>query len=85
MNKLEPEKLEWMRDLPAPRKRGTRKVRLAGWGRKAWRRSHSVTRDPLCTQAMQARFDFDGALIPPTEDLPTHLGLHHHGDEPEVS
>lgn len=36
-------------------------------------------------QAMQARFDFAGALIPPTEDLPTHLGLHHHGEEPEVS
>lgn len=33
---------------------------------------------------MQARFDFAGALIPPTEDLPTHLGLHHHGEEPEV-
>ncbi|XP_023684200.1 RNA polymerase II-associated protein 1 isoform X1 [Paramormyrops kingsleyae] len=60
MNKLEPEKLEWMRDQPAPRKRSTRK-------------------------AMQARFDFDGALIPPTEDLPTHLGLHHHGDEPELA
>lgn len=26
MNKLEPEKLEWMRDLPAPRKKGTKKV-----------------------------------------------------------
>lgn len=37
------------------------------------------------SQAMQARFDFAGALIPPTEDLPTHLGLHHHGEEPEVS
>ncbi|XP_070698735.1 RNA polymerase II-associated protein 1 isoform X2 [Pempheris klunzingeri] len=58
MNKLEPEKLEWMRDLPAPRKKGTKK-------------------------AMQARFDFTGTLIPPTEDLPTHLGLHHHGEEPE--
>lgn len=34
---------------------------------------------------MQARFDFAGTLIPPTEDLPTHLGLHHHGEEPEVS
>lgn len=33
---------------------------------------------------MQARFDFAGTLIPPTEDLPTHLGLHHHGEEPEV-
>lgn len=58
MDKLEPEKLEWMRDLPPPRKKGTNK-------------------------AMQARFDFAGTLIPPTEDLPTHLGLHHHGEEPE--
>nr|XP_046269067.1 RNA polymerase II-associated protein 1 isoform X2 [Scatophagus argus] len=58
MDKLEPEKLQWMRDLPAPRRKGTKK-------------------------AMQARFDFAGSLIPPTEDLPTHLGLHHHGEEPE--
>ncbi|KAM9842185.1 RNA polymerase II-associated protein 1 [Aulostomus maculatus] len=58
MDKLEPEKLEWMRDLPAPRKTGTK-------------------------QAMQARFDFNGTVISPTEDLPTHLGLHHHGEEPE--
>ncbi|XP_069574258.1 RNA polymerase II-associated protein 1 [Brachyistius frenatus] len=58
MDKLEPEKLEWMRDLPAPRRKGTKK-------------------------AMQARFDFAGTLVPPTEDLPTHLGLHHHGEEPE--
>uniref|UniRef100_A0A8C4HZG1 RNA polymerase II associated protein 1 n=1 Tax=Dicentrarchus labrax TaxID=13489 RepID=A0A8C4HZG1_DICLA len=28
MNKLEPEKLEWMRDLPAPRRKGTKKARL---------------------------------------------------------
>lgn len=26
MSKLEPEKLEWMRDLPAPRRKGTKKV-----------------------------------------------------------
>ncbi|XP_028994443.1 RNA polymerase II-associated protein 1 [Betta splendens] len=58
MDKLEPEKLEWMRDLPVPRKKGTKK-------------------------AMQARFDFAGTLIPPAKDLPTHLGLHHHGEEPE--
>ncbi|KAJ8399495.1 hypothetical protein AAFF_G00412070 [Aldrovandia affinis] len=60
MDKLEPEKLEWLRDLPPPRRRGT-------------------------TRAMQARFHFTGALIPPTEDLPTHLGLHHHGEEPELA
>ncbi|KAM3871245.1 RNA polymerase II-associated protein 1 [Diretmus argenteus] len=60
MDKLEPEKLEWTRDLPAARRKGTKK-------------------------AMQARFDFAGTLIPPTEDLPTHLGLHHHGEEPELA
>uniref|UniRef100_A0AAR2L2G4 RNA polymerase II-associated protein 1 C-terminal domain-containing protein n=1 Tax=Pygocentrus nattereri TaxID=42514 RepID=A0AAR2L2G4_PYGNA len=60
MDKLEPEKLEWTRDLPAPRQRSTKK-------------------------SMQARFDFSGAVIHPTEDLPTHLGLHHHGEEPELA
>lgn len=58
MDKLEPEKLQWMMDLPVTRGKGTK-------------------------QAMQARFDFAGTLILPTEDLPTHLGLHHHGEEPE--
>ncbi|XP_061650086.1 RNA polymerase II-associated protein 1 isoform X1 [Phyllopteryx taeniolatus] len=58
MDKLEAEKLEWMGDMPAPRKTQTKR-------------------------AMQARFDFNGNVIPPTEDLPAHLGLHHHGDEPE--
>uniref|UniRef100_A0A673I673 RNA polymerase II-associated protein 1-like n=1 Tax=Sinocyclocheilus rhinocerous TaxID=307959 RepID=A0A673I673_9TELE len=60
MDKVEPEKLEWTRDLPAPREQSTKK-------------------------AMQARFDFAGTLIPPTKDLPTHLGLHHHGEEPELA
>uniref|UniRef100_A0A671N8Z7 RNA polymerase II-associated protein 1-like n=1 Tax=Sinocyclocheilus anshuiensis TaxID=1608454 RepID=A0A671N8Z7_9TELE len=60
MDKVEPEKLEWTRDLPAPREQSTNK-------------------------AMQARFDFTGTLIPSTKDLPTHLGLHHHGEEPELA
>ncbi|XP_058605829.1 RNA polymerase II-associated protein 1 isoform X2 [Onychostoma macrolepis] len=60
MDKVEQEKLEWTRDLPAPRKQSTKK-------------------------AMQGRFDFTGTLIPPTKDLPTHLGLHHHGEEPELA
>ncbi|XP_073683087.1 RNA polymerase II-associated protein 1 [Garra rufa] len=60
MDTVEPEKLEWTRDLPAPRNQNTKKT-------------------------MQARFDFAGSLIPPTKDLPTHLGLHHHGEEPELA
>lgn len=35
--------------------------------------------------ASSVRFSFRGELIPPTTslDLPTHLGLHHHGDAPD--
>ena len=32
-----------------------------------------------------ARFDFDGHIVCVDSDLPLHLGLHHHGQEPEVS
>lgn len=91
MDKVEPEKLEWIRDLPAPRKQSTKKVqssKLRKW-REILLNNYSVflfcINALLHFQAMQARFDFAGTLIPPTEDLPTHLGLHHHGEEPEVS
>jgi len=33
---------------------------------------------------MQARFSLQGELLEPDVDLPTHLGLHHHGEEAEV-
>lgn len=33
---------------------------------------------------MQARFSLQGELLAPDIDLPTHLGLHHHGEEAEV-
>ncbi|XP_041071091.1 RNA polymerase II-associated protein 1 isoform X1 [Carcharodon carcharias] len=58
MDVPEHEKLEWMKDLPKPRRRKTKKE-------------------------MQARFSFHGDLIPPDVDLPTHLGLHHHGEQQE--
>uniref|UniRef100_UPI00398EF54A RNA polymerase II-associated protein 1 isoform X2 n=1 Tax=Pristiophorus japonicus TaxID=55135 RepID=UPI00398EF54A len=58
MDVPEYEKLEWMKDLPKPRRRKTNKE-------------------------MQARFSFHGNLIPPGVDVPTHLGLHHHGEQPE--
>ncbi|XP_006265441.1 RNA polymerase II-associated protein 1 isoform X2 [Alligator mississippiensis] len=58
MDNVEFEKLEWMKDLPHPRQRRTKK-------------------------GMLARFSLKGDLIPPDIDLPTHLGLHHHGEEAE--
>jgi len=32
--------------------------------------------------SIQPRFDFDGNLLAPDQDVPTHLGLHHHGNDP---
>ena len=32
----------------------------------------------------EVRFSLDGLVIPRTLLLPAHLGLHHHGDEPQV-
>ncbi|KAM6444679.1 RNA polymerase II-associated protein 1 [Rhynochetos jubatus] len=58
MDNVELEKLEWMKDLPSPRQKKTKK-------------------------GMQARFSLKGELIPADADLPTHLGLHHHGEEAE--
>ncbi len=33
----------------------------------------------------QVRFNFDGSLIPLGLALPTHLGLHHHGDQQQFA
>lgn len=32
----------------------------------------------------ESRFSLDGLVIPRSTDIPSHLGLHHHGDEPQV-
>lgn len=34
---------------------------------------------------IETRFSLEGLVIPWSADVPSHLGLHHHGDEPEVS
>ena len=36
-------------------------------------------------EAREVRFSLDGLVIPRSVVLPVHLGLHHHGDEPQVS
>ncbi|XP_078594205.1 RNA polymerase II-associated protein 1-like isoform X3 [Branchiostoma floridae x Branchiostoma japonicum] len=59
MDIVEHEKLEWMKDLPAPK--------------------------PGDNKGKVARFDLEGQLMCRDKDVPTHLGLHHHGDEPEVA
>lgn len=32
----------------------------------------------------ETRFSLDGLVIPRSTEIPSHLGLHHHGDEPQV-
>ena len=46
-----------------------------------------VTRPLSCPalDKIDARFSLDGTILPRGQDLPSHLGLHHHGNEPEVS
>ena len=33
----------------------------------------------------ETRFSLDGLVISRTTNVPSHMGLHHHGDEPEAS
>lgn len=58
MDKVEYEKIAWMKDLPPP------------------------STDDQKT-GRPARFDFSGKLLAEGADVPVHLGLHHHGEEPE--
>ena len=37
------------------------------------------------SEPREVRFSLDGLVIPRTVQLPVHLGLHHHGNEPQVS
>ena len=41
--------------------------------------------DPVITGSInEMRFSLEGLVIPRSVVLPGHLGLHHHGDEPQV-
>ncbi|XP_075701016.1 RNA polymerase II-associated protein 1 [Rhinoderma darwinii] len=48
-----------------------------------WVKDLPQTRQTKTKKGMQARFSLKGDLIPPDADMPTHLGLHHHGEEAE--
>uniref|UniRef100_A0A8B9S622 RNA polymerase II associated protein 1 n=1 Tax=Apteryx owenii TaxID=8824 RepID=A0A8B9S622_APTOW len=48
-----------------------------------WMKDLSPPRQKKTRKGMQARFSLKGELIPADADLPTHLGLHHHGEEAE--
>ncbi|NXP79896.1 RPAP1 protein, partial [Ramphastos sulfuratus] len=48
-----------------------------------WMKDLPSPRQKKTKERMQARFSLKGELIPADADLPTHLGLHHHGEEAE--
>ncbi len=40
---------------------------------------------PVVESTNEMRFSLEGLVIPRATLLPTHLGLHHHGNDPQVS
>ncbi|XP_007938614.2 RNA polymerase II-associated protein 1 [Orycteropus afer afer] len=48
-----------------------------------WTQDLPPLRQQQMQERMQARFSLQGELLAPDVDLPTHLGLHHHGEEAE--
>lgn len=48
-----------------------------------WTQDLPPLRRQQTQERMQARFSLQGELLAPDADLPTHLGLHHHGEEAE--
>lgn len=68
----EPEKLEWMM---SSKKMAKDDIEA----------EYSETRDGLYPK--EIRFDFKGNILSPrqSKQLPTYLGLHHHGDQPDAA
>ncbi|ETE67747.1 RNA polymerase II-associated protein 1, partial [Ophiophagus hannah] len=48
-----------------------------------WMKNLPPLRQNQIKKGMQARFSLKGELLPPDKEFPTHLGLHHHGEEAE--
>lgn len=93
MDKVEVEKLEWMQDM-APSDLAAGVLRMRG-GRKGYcaLKANGIppsyvhdadkrqARDRVARAWTDVRFDFNGALVPPSADVATDLGLHHHGQD----
>ncbi|XP_070613438.1 RNA polymerase II-associated protein 1 [Erythrolamprus reginae] len=50
-----------------------------------WTKDLPPLRQDQIKKGMQARFSLKGELIPPDKEIPTYLGLHHHGEEAEMA
>lgn len=69
MDVLERDKMEWMTEVSAV-EGGAPTVEGGA---------------PVVESTNEMRFSLEGLVIPRATLLPTHLGLHHHGNDPQVS
>ncbi|KAF5401029.1 RNA polymerase II-associated protein 1 [Paragonimus heterotremus] len=81
IDQLESEKLAWTRDLPPIGKKAP-ELHLQDSGADQSGATVEQPTEKPSTQS-QARFDPCGLVVPPDAIVDTHLGLHHHGEEPE--
>ncbi|GAA51610.1 RNA polymerase II-associated protein 1 [Clonorchis sinensis] len=85
VTQLEVEKLEWTRDLPVTARRPPELHVVPGSQQCSSEDIEMNEPHPenKTIKPCQARFDLCGLVVPPEAVLDTHLGLHHHGEEPE--
>ncbi|EEC06039.1 hypothetical protein IscW_ISCW018291 [Ixodes scapularis] len=48
-----------------------------------WMTMLPPAKEPDSKDPVVGRFDFEGNLVSPSAEIPTHRGLHHHGDSPQ--
>ncbi|CAL8105514.1 unnamed protein product [Calicophoron daubneyi] len=96
MDILEKDKLEWTLDLPVVAKKppainitthdgssGTEEQDDVDMTSQKTDMEVDRVKEAQPSVACQARFDLSGLVVPPDAVVDTHLGLHHHGEEPE--
>ncbi|KAF6767989.1 hypothetical protein AHF37_02217 [Paragonimus kellicotti] len=81
IDQLESEKLAWTQDLPLIGKKAPEFHLQDSTADQSGAAVEQPANKP--STPSQARFDLCGLVVPPDAIVDTHLGLHHHGEEPE--
>ncbi|CAN7995342.1 unnamed protein product [Ixodes hexagonus] len=50
-----------------------------------WMTMLPPAKEPDPKEPVVGRFDFEGNVVAPNAEIPTHRGLHHHGDSPQAA
>ncbi|XP_053331671.1 RNA polymerase II-associated protein 1 [Spea bombifrons] len=70
-------------DLPVKPQKQWVNMGVVEFEKLEWMKDLPQLRQKKTEKGMQARFSLKGELIPPNSEIPTHMGLHHHGEEAE--